>query len=238
VIVTVEALLTLQEHDLALDRLHHRLAELPERARVEASEARAQELRRTIDDVRAERDEVAREEQRFEDEATSLGEQAAKAEERLYSGGIVSPRELQALEADVAQLRRRQRSVEDRQLAAMERREPLDARLAELEGELAALEATLATEREALEAAESSIRAEISDEESERAAVAAGIDADLVATYERCREKANGVGAARLVGMTCQGCHLSLPSTEVERIRRAPAGTIEHCDNCGCILVP
>ena len=56
--------------------------------------------------------------------------------------------------------------------------------------------------------------------------------------YEQCREKANGVGAARLVGSTCQGCHLSIPATEVARVKKAPPGTVEHCDNCGTILVP
>jgi predicted nucleic acid-binding Zn-ribbon protein len=31
---------------------------------------------------------------------------------------------------------------------------------------------------------------------------------------------------------------LSIPSTEVERIRRAPDGSVSYCDNCGAILVP
>ena len=61
----------------------------------------------------------------------------------------------------------------------------------------------------------------------------------LVALYERCRRNApGGVGAARLVGLTCQGCHLTIPSTEAERIRKSAEGTVAHCDNCGCILIP
>ena len=41
-----------------------------------------------------------------------------------------------------------------------------------------------------------------------------------------------------LVGNTCQGCHLSVPATEVERIRKGADGPISFCDNCGTILVP
>jgi predicted nucleic acid-binding Zn-ribbon protein len=52
------------------------------------------------------------------------------------------------------------------------------------------------------------------------------------------RARNNGAGAARLVGVTCQGCHLTVPATEAERIKRAPAGSVAHCDNCGAILVP
>jgi predicted nucleic acid-binding Zn-ribbon protein len=60
----------------------------------------------------------------------------------------------------------------------------------------------------------------------------------LLADYERRRGHNRGAGAARLIGDTCQACHLSIPSTEVENIRRAPEGSISYCDNCGAILVP
>jgi len=43
---------------------------------------------------------------------------------------------------------------------------------------------------------------------------------------------------ARLVGFTCQGCHLSIPATEVDRIRKEGDGALAYCDNCGAILVP
>jgi predicted nucleic acid-binding Zn-ribbon protein len=38
--------------------------------------------------------------------------------------------------------------------------------------------------------------------------------------------------------VTCQACHLSIPSTEAERIRRAAGNEVAYCDNCGAILVP
>jgi len=66
-----------------------------------------------------------------------------------------------------------------------------------------------------------------------------GIDAPMLALYERCRSiAASGIGAARLVGHTCQGCHLTIPATEVDALRKSPPGTVAHCDNCGAILVP
>ena len=46
------------------------------------------------------------------------------------------------------------------------------------------------------------------------------------------------VGVARLVGNTCQGCHLTIPATEVERIKKSAGNPIAFCDNCGAILVP
>ncbi len=60
----------------------------------------------------------------------------------------------------------------------------------------------------------------------------------MVKEYERCRNQAQGVGVARLVGTTCQGCHLSIPATEVERIKKSAGDPLAYCDNCGAILVP
>jgi hypothetical protein len=236
-VTSLEPLLDLQARDTTLDQLRHQHTTLPERAALASAELLVASLSADAEVVRAERDTVAAEERRLDDEAQGISAQAASAEHKLYSGEISSPKELQALQADVESLRRHQRSVEDRQLVAMEQREPLDARLAELESARASAEADGSVARDALAAAAAAVDAEIATETEARAEVAATISADLLATYERCRAKGNGVGAARLVGGTCQGCHLSVPSTEVDAIRHAPADQVSHCDNCGCILV-
>jgi hypothetical protein len=234
----LEPLLALQERDLSLDRLRHRRETLPERDAAATAAAAVGDLEASIERTRVERDEIAREETKFEHEARSLAEQATAAEQKLYSGEIASPRELQALQTDVEQLKRHQRGIEDRQLVAMERREPLDARIVVLGTELATATDEAARAHDALVAAEAAVDAETGTERAARDELVAGIEPDLVTAYDTARVKANGVGAARLVGNTCQGCHLTIPSTEVERIKKSVDGEVGHCDNCGTILVP
>ena len=67
---------------------------------------------------------------------------------------------------------------------------------------------------------------------------AGAIPEELVRDYEKRRAQNKGAGAARLVGTTCQACHLSIPSTEAERIRRGAGEIVAYCDNCSAILVP
>ncbi|MET0920452.1 MAG: C4-type zinc ribbon domain-containing protein, partial [Acidimicrobiia bacterium] len=192
-------------------------------------------------DTQVKRDEVAREEQRLDDEARSLEAKAKEVDAKMYSGEISSPRELQAMQADVESLQRHQRDVENRELEAMEQREPLDAELADFDTQLAALRDEGLGLQANLAESEAEIDAEMVVERGARDTIAAGIDPTLVAAYAARRAQAGGAGAsgvARLVGGTCQGCHLSIPSTEVERIKKAPEGTLAYCDNCGCILVP
>jgi len=234
----LDPLLVLQEHDSALDRLRHRRETLAEREALAAAEWNAAAVAGRRAAARARRDELLREEQRLDDEAQALQAKASDVERKMYSGEISSPRELQAMQADVEQLRRFQRGLENRELELMEEREPLDVTVAELDGESAALADDLDRLRRALVAAEAEIDADEARERAARAETAALIAPALVAEYDRCRTQARGVGVARLIGSNCQGCHLSIPSTEVERIRKAPEGTIAHCDNCGCILVP
>ena len=234
----LDVLLTLQERDTTLERLLHRHQTLPERHALRDAEAAAAVLDARLVTTRGERDKVAREEQQLDDEARSLADKAKEVEGRMYSGEISSPKELQAMQADVEQLRKHQRTIENRELELMEVREPLDATVADLDQQRTALGSDVDRCAAALGAAEAEIIAEMQAERATRDELAAGIDAALVKEYERCRTLAKGAGVARLVGTTCQGCHLSVPAIEAEQIKRTGGQPLAHCDNCGAILVP
>lgn len=234
----LDALLTLQEHDTSLERLLHRHQTLPERAALSDAEAAAAVIDARLVTTRAERDKVAREEQQLDDEARSLADKAKAVESRMYSGEISSPKELQAMQSDVEQLRRHQGTIENRELELMEVREPLDAAVADLEQQRAALGSDVDRHAAGLGVAEADIIDEMQAERATRDSIAGGIDAALLKEYERCRALAKGAGVARLVGTTCQGCHLSIPAIEAEQIKRTGGQPLAHCDNCGAILVP
>ena len=51
------------------------------------------------------------------------------------------------------------------------------------------------------------------------------------------RSRLGGVAVARLVGKTCQGCHLQLSAVEIDRIRRLDVDELVHCEACGRLLV-
>jgi predicted nucleic acid-binding Zn-ribbon protein len=176
----LDGLLALQEHDAALDHLLHRHQTLPERDALSRAESDLAALDARIATARAERDELAREEQRLDDEARSLAAKATDVEAKMYSGEISSPRELQAMQSDVEQLRRHQRDLENRELELMEAREPLDATLAELDQQRGVLDGELERIRRSLADAESTIVAEMQQERAARDEIAAGIDAVLV----------------------------------------------------------
>jgi predicted nucleic acid-binding Zn-ribbon protein len=234
----LERLLVLQEHDLALDRLRHRRETLPERAELEANARALVSIGGQLDELAAQRDSVRAEEKRLDDEAQALGARAAEVDQKLYSGTVTSPRELQAMQADIDMLKRHRTDLEDRELEVMEQRETLDNEITTREGERKRLRDEVARLESVIGANEAEIDAEAATEIAARAEVVAGIPDALRRDYQRRREQNRGAGAARLVGTTCQACHLTIPSTEAERIRRADGNEVAYCDNCGAILVP
>lgn len=232
-----ESLLAVQAHDTRVDQLSHRLANLPERARLAALADEVAEVDRQIATVDQRRGELSRSQQRLEDEIASLTERANQAEKQLYSGTVSNPRELQALQDDVASIRRRIAQIEDQELEIMELSEPVDADLAAMATEQAQLEADSRQAEAALVAAESEIRGEVAEVERQRAAAAAEVPDDLWPEYDTLRARHGGVAIARLAGSTCQGCHLALPAAEVDRIRKLSPDEPVHCEECGRLLV-
>jgi hypothetical protein len=238
----LERLLELQAHDTAADRLRHRRATLAERGELAAATTGLRAAEARIVELDAQRREADAQERRLADEVASVAARASEVERSMYSGEIASPRELQAMQADVEQLTRHRRTLDDRELALMERQEQIEGELVELEKRVDELQSQADTARAALVEQETAIDAELATEAEARALAAGSVPPDLLALYEQCRSRSRGVGAARLVGNTCQGCRLTIPATEVDRIRRAAAdgseGSVFHCDNCGAILVP
>jgi predicted nucleic acid-binding Zn-ribbon protein len=226
-----------QEHDTALDQLRHRRVTLPERAELAQLEDTVAVVERSLAEVGEQRDAVARTQKRLEDELASVEAKVAEIEKRLYSGAVTVPRELQAMQAEVESLRRRTSDLEDKVLEAMGEREPLDEEVRRLEAERGRLDAEGGRLRAAIAETEAALDAEMGREREERAVVASTLPANLSKLYEQLRTKLGGIGAARLVNGRCSGCHLTLPATELDRIRREPPDALIQCEQCGRLLV-
>ena len=233
----LEQLLVVQERDAAIDVLVHRRETHPARAALVEVDAAIGAVDQRLVGARAARDDVAARQAAFEADATSASQRAQEIDKRMYSGTVSATRDLMAMGEEVKHLKERQAELEEHALEAMVELEPLDAEVSRLESERAALEARRAELVAELAAAESEIDAAIAAEQSARAEQTAGVPAELLTTYDRLRQRSAGVGAARLVGGSCTGCHLTLPSAEVERIKRLPADEVVFCDSCGRILV-
>jgi predicted nucleic acid-binding Zn-ribbon protein len=217
--------------------LRHRKATLPERAELAAREAAIAAIDRELAGAAPARDDAAARQRQLEDELASLETKISELDRQLYSGTVSSPRELQAMQSDIDSLQRHRSALEDRLLDVMGELEPLESAA----GGLRERRAELATDAERLHVAideqAAVLDAEIAVEQEARDRLAKGLPPQLVTLYEQLRGKLEGVGAARLEGGACGGCHLRLPATQLDAIKYAPPEAIVRCDQCGRILV-
>jgi len=234
----LDDLLTVQDHDTATDRLRHRRATLPELSELASVGDRLAQVEVSLAEITGRRDEVARREKRLDDEIAAVSAKMKEVKSLLYSGTVSAIRELQAMEAEVEALTRRRSALEDELFEAMEEREPLDAGVAALDDERRQLDAEGSRLHALVAEAQAALDSELALEQEARAKAAAGLPPDLAALYEQLRARSDGVGAARLVNGRCGGCHLALPATEVDRLRRQSSDVPQRCEQCARILVP
>ncbi len=233
----LEALLALQDLDTHLDQERHRKDHLPERAELDELERSATEKRAARSEVATTLDAVASRQAAAERELQATEERVVQVNARLYGGTVTASRELQALAADVEGLRKRASELEDRALGFMEEREPFDSEVADLDLQLGGIAAREHDVLERLHQAEEEVDASIAGLAAQRPDLVAAVPQQLLSAYDRLRTRLGGVAVARLTGGRCDGCHLSLPAMELDRIRHQAAGTLEYCEQCGRILV-
>lgn len=232
-----QALLALQELDTAIDQRRHRQANLPERAELAALDDSIATANRARDEVAGRRDQVAAAQQAAEAELAATEERVSAIARRMGSGEAGAARDVTALATSLDHLRERASLLEDEVLAAMEEGGPLDEQVALVDGEIAALADRRRGVAAALAEAEATIDLAVAGLTERRDAARQAVGDGELAIYDRLRARLDGIAVARLVGTRCDGCHLTLPATELDRIRRAPADDLVYCDQCGRILV-
>ena len=170
----------------------------------------------------------------LEIEANDLKAKIAPAEQKLYSGSVRNPKELQDLQADVDQMKRHLSSIEDNDLAALTALEEAEKEARTVEAQAQALEEAWRAEQAELRETVAALTEEVSRLEAERSQQAASIDADLTMTYDDIRRRHQGKGVAKVDRSICMGCRIALPPMLVNKARSA-AGYAQ-CPNCERIL--
>ncbi|MGN6473053.1 MAG: zinc ribbon domain-containing protein [Mycobacteriales bacterium] len=230
-------LLDVQDLDSTIDRLEHRRATLPEHAEIEDLNTRKAALADDIVRAETEDGDLGREQAKVDTDVEQVRARMQRDQQRLDSGQVGSPKELENLQSEIESLHRRQTELEDAELEVMEQREEVQTRLAGLKDELAGIETSLSDATTRRDVALGEIAAEVEKAAAQRSETAATLPDELLGLYDKLRASSGGVGAAALHRGQCQGCHLQLNTTDLNRIRDAATDEVLRCEECRRILV-
>ena len=229
--------LRVQDRDTAIAQLEHRKITLPDRLELVELERRLSAVTARVAEADGRRRALVERQSEIERQIAAASARQEAVEQRLYSARGSAARDLQAMDEEVHHLVQRRSALEEDELVLMVEQEPVDAELQTLRSEGEELDAAAQVLRERVAVADAEIDEEVGSLVALRNSEAAALPRELSERYETLRARLRGTGAARLVGNRCEGCHLELPSVEVERIHRLPEDVLVTCDNCGRILV-
>lgn len=226
-----EFLYRLQTLDLEIVEKTNRLQE------VEASLRESEALREARRSLQAEKERLAELQRRLrrqDMDLRSLTHKIATEEEKLYGGRIRNPKELASIQEEVQYLKRSQSKLEDEMLETMLEIEDVEAEAVARQESLQEIVAEWRRGQARLREEGAALRARMAKLKGERKALRASMNDQDLTMYEELRLERGGRGAARLVRGVCQGCGVTLPTSEVQQARRSQA--LVFCSNCGRIL--
>ncbi|WP_443667606.1 zinc ribbon domain-containing protein [Kribbella aluminosa] len=227
----------MQDLDLQLDQVAHKRASLPEHQALKDLAAEKSVVDRELVTADTEVSDLQREQKKAESDVEQVRQRRARNQQRLDSGQVTSPRDLENLQHEIGSLDRRISDLEDAELEVMEKLEAAEV----VQTELRARAEAFAGRQSELETSRDAAVKELDEQRAgfvdNRAVVLAELPEGLITQYQRLREHNGGIGAAPLVGKRCMGCRMELAPSDLNAIKAAAPDAVLRCEECGRILV-
>jgi predicted nucleic acid-binding Zn-ribbon protein len=230
--IPADALLHLQDIELAFVRAQKRLQEisaaLADDAQLAAAQARLTSAEDTLGPLRAKA-------RNLELEIQANAQKAAASEEQLYSGKVKNTKEMQDMQAEIAALRRRNGELEEELLETMMSVDEADAARDAAARDLEAVRASRGADVQALSAEQSQLQAQVAALREQRKTAMAAIPADLLSRYNALRQPKNYQPVSVLQGESCGVCGVEQTMAIVRQVQLGQS--LATCLSCGRILV-
>jgi len=233
------ALLELQRLDSNADALRARRAGLQERVLLRECEAALAALVAERADAYERRAALVRVEHDAGSLVADLEARAHEVETTLYAGRVRATKELEALQVELRECKRRQSEAEDSEFVLMEQQERVDAEIVAMEARRGQLEVQAGELRAVIATEEAKIDEEIGGLIEQRSVLDPPVPVTVLTLYEKMRgfPRLGGLVAVSTAGGTCAGCKTVLPILLTSRLARGPVDDVVQCVNCLRILV-
>lgn len=225
-------LFELQKLDVNLEKARRKLAQLKQ-ALGESEELGS--ARKAVADTEAELHRWHTAQKNAELESQALVQQIDTKDKELMSGRVSSPKELEALQANVEALRRQQSAVEDTGMDALLHVETLNQQLAAEQESLRQIEAKWNGSQAELLQQDAKYKRIYALLKQQRDTLAQSLPAADLKYYEDLRSRKAGIAISPLQNGQCGVCHILVP-TGVVSAARSRKNEAVTCPSCGRVL--
>ena len=229
-------LLDIAEIDARILQLRHQLKNLPETKQIAELQIERKKVDDTAIDFRIQRDDLAVAVAKAEKDVEAVRTRRVKEQARIDAGQVTNPKDLERLQAELANIDRRIGVLEDEELEVMEQLDEATKAAAGFDLKIDEFDARIQELTSARSERGAGVERELAAVTADRGPAIEGMPADLMALYDRIREQ-SGIGAAELRAKQCGGCRLTVEPAELSRIRTAQSDEVIRHEECGVIMI-
>lgn len=229
-----EALLRLQEIDLALIRDKRTLANMPQTKKLQAVAVARKKVASELSKIVGLRKDAQMDLEDSDARYTRLQEIVEEVQQR-YNSATVGYRELADLESQLTDLAKRIEKIQFNRSKLTDRLEKVEAAERNARGIDQKLEAEGVALTKALKERSASIEADMQNLTNERAMVVQNISEDVLARYEEAFRRFDGLAVETVRVNQPSICRVTIPTSSYGDIRRGPS--ITECPYCHRMLV-
>ena len=228
---TIHRLYELQELDWGIDRCQARLTSVEEQIEDDSELVRVrgeiEERQSAVRQLRQKQNAQTLELQAIEDRVKVL-------DGRLYGGSVKSPREMESGFNELQIAKQQEQQTEDQLFALMVELEEAEKGEASSSKELARMEEGRGELLVTLGEEKVTLLKQLEGLMKDRDEMVSHADPEHLGRYEKVRQARQGYAVARVERGMCQGCRLTLPTHEMQRLRSGSEPI--QCNSCARIL--
>lgn len=168
-------------------------------------------------------------------EMQTTKKKAQDAEQRLYSGAVKNPKEMQEIQQEITALNKRYAELETTVLETMMLAEEAEAALQTARHDLETVTSDWESDHQQLLEEKSKLEVQVPPLLDKRRGQLAAIAPDDLKIYEALKQKKGGRAVAVMEGNSCQACFVEQNRAIEREVRQGQK--LVYCGNCGRILV-
>lgn len=228
---SLEALLALQEKDRKIVKLKREIRDIPTRKADIEKQLEGAKTRRTK--ARDEIQQTAADLKQLEIEDSAHREKILKYKQQQMEAK--TNEQYRVFLQEIASVERLIASLEEREIAGMEKLETAKKTLVEREAELQEEEHSVREEKQMLEQRFGEVQEELNALLAERERIASAIDPSLRSKYERIFANKGDFAVVHVEKDHCSGCHMKLPPQVINDALHPDKLVL--CNFCGRLLI-
>ena len=227
----IVTLVNLQRIEIEISSIKMKISNVDQR--LEKLDENLSDFNRVIEEQESVINELNQKYRSYETDVRMNLDAIKKSEAKLSS--VKTNKEYQAFLKEIDDFKEKNSKLEDGMIELLDRIEDAENILNAKITEYSELQARLHNEKEAIQKETEEGKRQLENLDAEHNTVVAGIDAGLLATYDKVKSlQGNGIAIVAVKDAVCQGCNMNIPPQMYNELQRGDS--LKKCPICDRII--